>query len=94
MDDALAHRIRSLKFHDLSVDAFDRNMQGWAPQAEMMSSSYKYNLADINAAIALLQLDKLQHNTRRAALAKCYLNGLADTPFSPLAVPTWEHRHA
>lgn len=94
-DDALAQRIRSLKFHGLAVDAFDRNMQGRAPQAEVMAPGYKYNLADINAAMALVQLDKLpQHNARRAALAQRYLRALADTPFSPLALPAWEHHHA
>ncbi|MGP4123441.1 MAG: UDP-4-amino-4-deoxy-L-arabinose aminotransferase [Sodalis sp. (in: enterobacteria)] len=94
-NDELARRIRSLKFHGLVVDAFDRNMQGRTSQAEVMTPGYKYNLADINAAIALVQLDKLpQHNARRAFLAGRYLRGLVDTPFSPLALPPWEHRHA
>lgn len=91
----LAQRIRSLKFHGLAVDAFDRTMQGRTPQAEVMEPGYKYNLADINAAIVLVQLNKLsQHNARRSVLAQRYLRGLADTPFSPLALPSWEHHHA
>ncbi|OZI14949.1 UDP-4-amino-4-deoxy-L-arabinose--oxoglutarate aminotransferase [Sodalis-like symbiont of Philaenus spumarius] len=94
-NDALAQRIRSLKFHGLAVDAFDRTMQGRAPQAEVIAPGYKYNLADINASIALVQLEKLtQHNARRAALAQRYLHGLVYTPFLPLVPPSWEHHHA
>ena len=58
-DEQLAQRIRSLKFHGLGVDAYDRQTHGRAPQAEVISPGYKYNLADINAALALVQLDKL-----------------------------------
>ncbi|CAM3226560.1 UDP-4-amino-4-deoxy-L-arabinose--oxoglutarate aminotransferase [Klebsiella spallanzanii] len=94
-DDELAARIRSLKFHGLGVDAYDRQTLGRAPQAEVISPGFKYNLADINAALALVQLDKLAHaNLRRAKIAQRYLSELADTPFKPLAVPDWEHQHA
>lgn len=94
-DGELATRIRSLKFHGLGVDAFDRQTHGRAPQAEVISPGFKYNLADINAAIALTQLDKLpQLNAKRHDIAQRYLRELADTPFSPLAIPGWEHRHA
>jgi dTDP-4-amino-4,6-dideoxygalactose transaminase len=51
----------------------------------VISPGFKYNLADINAALALVQLDKLAHaNQRRAAIAQRYLRELADTPFRPL----------
>ena len=94
-DDELAARIRSLKFHGLGVDAYDRQTLGRAPQAEVISPGFKYNLADINAALALVQLDKLAHaNQRRAAIAQRYLRELADTPFRPLVPPSWEHQHA
>lgn len=94
-DDELAARIRSLKFHGLGADAYDRQTLGRAPQAEVISPGFKYNLADINAALALVQLDKLAAaNQRRAAIAQRYLRELADTPFRPLAVPSWEHQHA
>lgn len=94
-DESLANRIRSLKFHGLGVDAFDRQTHGRAPQAEVISPGYKYNLADINAAIALVQLGKLpQLNVRRKDIAQRYLRELADTPFLPLAQPEWPHQHA
>ncbi|MEN0613634.1 UDP-4-amino-4-deoxy-L-arabinose aminotransferase [Klebsiella indica] len=94
-DDELAARIRSLKFHGLGVDTWDRQTQGRAPQAEVITPGFKYNLADINAALALVQLEKLAHaNQRRGEIAQRYLDELADTPFRPLTAPSWAHQHA
>lgn len=94
-DDQFANRMRSLKFHGLGVDAFDRQTQGRAPQAEVITPGYKYNLADINAAIALVQLNKLeQHNARRTEIAERYLAELVNTPYLPLIHPQWAHKHA
>ncbi|RYC42793.1 UDP-4-amino-4-deoxy-L-arabinose aminotransferase [Pectobacterium zantedeschiae] len=94
-DEALAERIRSLKFHGLGVDAFDRQLQGRKPQAEVVTPGFKYNLADINVAIALVQLDKLPAiNARRQQLAARYLTQLRSLPLQPLAVPAYPHLHA
>lgn len=94
-DSQLAQRLRSLKFHGLGVDAFDRQTYGRAPQAEVLAPGYKYNLTDINAAIALVQLNKLEQlNSRRAQIAQHYQQALADTPFQPLGLPQWSHVHA
>ncbi|MDU4433266.1 MAG: UDP-4-amino-4-deoxy-L-arabinose aminotransferase [Pluralibacter gergoviae] len=94
-NDRLAKRIRSLKFHGLGVDAFDRQAYGRAPQAEVIEPGFKYNMADINAAIALVQLAKLEQlNARRREIARHYLQALADTPFLPLSLPEWPHHHA
>ncbi len=94
-DDQFANRMRSLKFHGLGVDAFDRQTLGRAPQAEVITPGYKYNLADINAAIALVQLNKLeQHNARRTEIAERYLAELVNTPYLPLIHPQWAHKHA
>lgn len=95
-DDAqLADRLRSLKFHGLGVDAYDRHTHGRKPQAEVIMPGFKYNLPDINAAIALVQLQKLPAiNARRQAIAARYLRELADTPLLPLVQPAWPHHHA
>ncbi|MBY4888207.1 UDP-4-amino-4-deoxy-L-arabinose aminotransferase [Pantoea sp. DY-15] len=94
-DAALADRMRSLKFHGLGVDAYDRHTHGRKPQAEVIMPGFKYNLPDISAAIALVQLKKLPAiNQRRAAIAQRYLTELANTPFLPLAQPKWAHQHA
>ncbi|MBG6248127.1 MULTISPECIES: UDP-4-amino-4-deoxy-L-arabinose aminotransferase [Symbiopectobacterium] len=94
-DDQLAERIRSLKFHGLGVNAYDRLAQGRAPQAEVITPGYKYNLSDIHAAIALAQFGKLANvNQRRQEIAQRYLSALADTPLLPLRQPKWPHHHA
>jgi len=94
-DAALAERMRSLKFHGLGMDAYDRQTHGRKPQAEVIMPGLKYNLPDINAAIALVQLNKLATiNARRSTIAQRYLQELADTPFLPLEQPAWPHLHA
>ncbi|WP_346828069.1 UDP-4-amino-4-deoxy-L-arabinose aminotransferase [Serratia inhibens] len=94
-DDALADRVRCLKFHGLAVDAFDRQQLGRKPQAEVVEPGYKYNLSDIHAAIAVVQLARLpQLNSRRKALAKRYLAALEGSPFQPLGLPDYPHDHA
>ncbi|EPD5080604.1 UDP-4-amino-4-deoxy-L-arabinose aminotransferase, partial [Escherichia coli] len=91
----LARQLRMLKFHGLGVDAYDRHTWGRAPQAEVLTPGYKYNLTDINAAIALTQLVKLEHlNTRRREIAQQYQQALATLPFQPLSLPAWPHVHA
>ncbi|WP_227724845.1 UDP-4-amino-4-deoxy-L-arabinose aminotransferase [Yersinia proxima] len=94
-DDELAARVRRLKFHGLGVDAFDRQIQGRSPQAEVVEPGYKYNLSDIHAAIAVVQLQRLTEiNARRQALVARYHQALADSPLQPLAVPDYAHQHA
>ncbi|WP_024485861.1 UDP-4-amino-4-deoxy-L-arabinose aminotransferase, partial [Serratia fonticola] len=94
-DDQLADRVRCLKFHGLGVDAFDRQLQGRKPQAEVVEPGYKYNLSDIHAAIAVVQLARLPElNARRKVLAERYLAALQDSPFQPLGLPDYPHDHA
>ena len=91
----LARQLRMLKFHGLGVDAYDRQTWGRAPQAEVLTPGYKYNLTDINAAIAMTQLAKLEYlNTRRREIAQQYQQALAALPFQPLSLPAWPHVHA
>lgn len=94
-DDELADKVRCFKFHGLAVDAFDRQALGRKPQAEVVVPGYKYNLADINAAIALVQLEKLPAmNARRQQLVARYLQALQGSPLLPLKVPAYPHQHA
>lgn len=94
-DDALADRVRRLKFHGLGADAFDRASQGRKPQAQVIEPGFKYNLTDINAAIALVQLQRLDAlNARRAELAERYRQRLAHLPVAPLALPDYPQHHA
>ncbi|MBF7955175.1 UDP-4-amino-4-deoxy-L-arabinose aminotransferase [Rahnella victoriana] len=94
-DDALAAKVRALKFHGLAVDAFDRQVLGRKPQAEVVAPGFKYNLSDIHAAIAVVQLKRLaQMNARRAELAQRYLDKLQGSPYLPMHVPAYPHLHA
>ncbi|WDH50433.1 UDP-4-amino-4-deoxy-L-arabinose aminotransferase [Pseudomonas chlororaphis] len=94
-DEALANRVRMLKFHGLGVDAYDRLTHGRKPQAEVIEPGFKYNLADINAAIALVQLQRLDAiNRQREILANAYLERLRDLPVQPLHLPQYPQQHA
>ncbi|UAX03126.1 UDP-4-amino-4-deoxy-L-arabinose aminotransferase [Proteus terrae] len=94
-NDELANRVRCLKFHGLGVDAFDRQVQGRKPQAEVVEPGYKYNLSDIHAAIAVVQLGRLDEmNAKRAELVALYREKLKDSPLEMLSVPEYSHLHA
>ncbi|MBF7980424.1 MULTISPECIES: UDP-4-amino-4-deoxy-L-arabinose aminotransferase [Rahnella] len=94
-DDALADKVRALKFHGLAVDAFDRQVQGRKPQAEVIEPGFKYNLSDIHASIAVVQLKRLTEiNARRTELAQRYLDKLQGSPFLPMGIPAYPHLHA
>ena len=69
----LADRTRRLRFFGLAVDAYDRSRLGAAARAEVQEPGLKYNMADINAALALSQLGRLDAiNARRAELTLRY----------------------
>ncbi len=96
-DDAgFLDRVRRLRFHGLGVDAFDRQMQGRSPQAEVLEPGYKYNLPDMCAVLGLRQLQRLEDLiSKRAALATHYrekLEGIAE--IRPLRDPPYPIRHA
>lgn len=96
-DPALANRIRSLKFHGLGVDAYDRQTHGRAPQAQVVEPGYKYNMTDVSAVLGVRQLDKIDaFNKRRAEIAAEYkrkLSGIEEiSPLAEIAYPithTW-----
>ena len=78
-DAALAETIGRLKFHGLGKDAYDRNIQGRSPQAEVLEPGFKYNLPDIQAALGISQLRKIEQlNAKRRLLAERYLELFAD----------------
>jgi UDP-4-amino-4-deoxy-L-arabinose-oxoglutarate aminotransferase len=95
-DDELAGRIRRLRFHGLGADTYDRETQGRAPQAEVIEPGYKYNLPDMNAALGLSQLDRLDAlNAARERLASRYLERLAEVDgIEPLGLPAYPFTHA
>ena len=72
-DADFAESIRRWKFHGIAMDAFDRQNRGRSPQAEVLSPGYKYNLTDMQAALGLSQLRRMDKiNARRGELAQLY----------------------
>jgi UDP-4-amino-4-deoxy-L-arabinose-oxoglutarate aminotransferase len=94
-DGKLAEKIRQLRFHGLGVDAFDRETQGRAPQAEVLTPGYKYNLPDMNAVLGIGQLKRLDDlNNRRAEIARLYTDLLSEVDeIRPLQVPDYTMTH-
>lgn len=95
-DSEFSDRVRRLKFHGLGVDAFDRQMQGRSPQAEVVEPGFKYNITDIAAALGRGQLARVDEmNRARTALALRYRERLADIgEILPLKDPPWPMRHS
>jgi UDP-4-amino-4-deoxy-L-arabinose-oxoglutarate aminotransferase len=95
-DPELADCIRRLKFHGLGVDAYDRDMQGRSPQAEVLEPGYKYNMMDISAALGITQLARVEEfNRRRAELAGIYRERLTQIDeIIPLSDPPYPIKHA
>jgi UDP-4-amino-4-deoxy-L-arabinose-oxoglutarate aminotransferase len=95
-DDALAARIRLLRFHGIERDAWKRYGKGGTPHYDVREPGYKYNLTDLQAAVGVVQMRKVESlNARRAALARRYLAGLSGVPGLdlPEAVP-YPHDHS
>lgn len=73
-DDAVAERIRLMRLHGVSKDAWNRNASPQPPwYYEVLAPGYKYNLTDIASALGLVQLQRSQQLAeRRIAIAKRY----------------------
>ncbi len=81
-DPAIAERMRVMRLHGMSRDAFNRyrgTEPGWA--YEIVAPGFKYNLTDISAALGITQLAKLDTMLEaRSAIAARYNRGLDDHP--------------
>jgi UDP-4-amino-4-deoxy-L-arabinose-oxoglutarate aminotransferase len=95
-DPALLERLRRLKFHGFGQDAYNRQMQGRAPQAQVLEPGYKYNMTDISAAMGICQLRRLDElNRKREELAMIYRERLSGVEeILPLRDPPYPFRHA
>ncbi|GBC60092.1 UDP-4-amino-4-deoxy-L-arabinose--oxoglutarate am inotransferase [Desulfonema ishimotonii] len=95
-DPEFLERIRRLRFHGLGADAYDRETQSRAPQAQVLEPGFKYNMTDISAVLGLRQLARIEaFNRKRAELAARYrekLEGVEE--ILPLADPPCDMTHA
>ncbi len=95
-DEALAEDISLLKFHGMSREAWKRFAASGTPNYDIMLPGFKYNMMDIQAALGIHQLPKLDgFIERRTEIAEFYNREFADV--AELALPAYapyEQRHA
>jgi dTDP-4-amino-4,6-dideoxygalactose transaminase len=95
-DPGLARRIRLMRLHGISQDAFDRYVSktpAWF--YEVVAAGFKYNLTDIAAAIGIEQLRKIDRFLeRRTALAARYDAALTGLPLVLPPRPEGDSSHA
>jgi dTDP-4-amino-4,6-dideoxygalactose transaminase len=81
-DAELARRIRLMRLHGISQDAFNRYVSrtpAW--YYEVVAAGFKYNLTDIASSIGIQQLRKIDSFwQRRERLARRYREGLSSLP--------------
>ena len=92
----LAARMKVMRLHGISRDAFDRftsKTPAW--YYEIVAPGFKYNMTDIAAAIGLHQLKRLDRfHEQREAMAARYQRELADLPLVLPAQPGEGSSHA
>ena len=94
-DAALEARIRRLRFHGIERDAWKRFAKEGSPHFDVAEPARKANFMDLQAAMGLHQLAKLDgFNARRGHLFRRYLELLKDIDGLVLPVPgDEEHGH-
>ena len=94
-DDDLADKVRTLSFAGVSRDAWKRYTKAGSQHWSFLYPGYKYNMTDIQAAVGLHQIAKLEgFIEQREAYVRRYRELLSSTPgVSWLADRPWG-RHA
>jgi dTDP-4-amino-4,6-dideoxygalactose transaminase len=95
-DPALAERARILSLHGLSKDAWRRYGPGPFQHWEALLPGYKYNLSDLQAALGLHQLPRVEAWLEvRRRYAEMYTEAFAGLPgIQPLGIrPHVRHAH-
>ena len=87
--DAFAEPLRTMRLHGIDKDAWARQSQRNIWRYDIATEGYKYNMTDIQAAMGLCQLMKLnKQHERRRNFAQIYQTELAkfaqiSTPIAP-----------
>ncbi len=95
-DEALADSIRTLRFHGVSKDAWNRYGRSGSARYEVVDPGWKFNMLDIQAALGIQQLQKVERfNSARAERALRYAEAFAGVDaIRPLGVVPYPHTHA
>ena len=95
-DEKLVKRMKTMRLHGMSRDAFDRftaTVPSW--YYEIVAPGFKYNLTDVAAALGIHQLRRAEEfQKKRQAVAERYDAGLADLPLLLPPHPPGGDRHA
>lgn len=79
-DDEIAGRAKLMRLHGIDRDVWDRftsKTSSW--EYDIKAPGYKYNMPDINAAIGLAQLERLEHmRMKRQQCGQRYLSNLSE----------------
>lgn len=87
--------VRMLALHGLNRDAWDRFSSDRYKHYEVVDCGFKYNMTDLQAAIGIHQLRRLEANLeRRELIWDRYMSGMADLPVALPAPPEQRTRHA
>jgi dTDP-4-amino-4,6-dideoxygalactose transaminase len=95
-DERIAEEISLMKFHGMNREAWKRYEASGTPNYDIVMPGFKYNMMDLQAALGLHQLAKLESFIEmRTLLAHFYNEAFYEVPeiLSPEPVP-YEHRHA
>jgi dTDP-4-amino-4,6-dideoxygalactose transaminase len=92
--DALAH-IKTLALHGMSKDAWKRFSDSGYKHYDLVGPGFKYNMMDLQAAIAIPQLERVEKNwLRRRDIWDRYDAAFADLPVTRPAPVAADTRHA
>ena len=81
----IAERVSLMRLHGIDRTVWNRftDTTNSAWEYDVVSAGYKYNLADLNAAVGLAQLEQIDTmHEKRVSIAKRYLEELQDLPVS------------
>jgi dTDP-4-amino-4,6-dideoxygalactose transaminase len=93
-DEGRIARARILALHGMSKDAWHRFGDSGYKHYQVVESGFKYNMMDLQAAIGLHQLAKVEsHWLRREAIWQRYDEAFADLPIDLPAAPEAGTRH-
>lgn len=94
-DEGAVSRFKTLALHGMSSDAWRRFSDVGYKHYFVEEPGFKYNMMDLQAAIGIHQLARLEENyTRRAEIWNDYNEAFADLPITLPTPPEPDTRHA
>ena len=80
-DDEIANRVKVMRLHGINRDVWDRFSTGASWEYDVVAPGFKYNMPDINAALGIHQLKKVElFREKRERIAKIYYEELGEIP--------------